>query len=144
LKKAQTAHEALLANPDRHDDALTVQFDETLYELQEAMKDYSLARRVRNTPPVKRRRRPGLRNVRPLTPRQLEATQAVADCEGNLSKAAKRLGIARNTLLEIYNAANEKLGIAALKKHRTHSTPKDRRGQDNLPTDADRRKQLDL
>jgi predicted DNA-binding protein (UPF0251 family) len=88
---------------------------------------------------AKRRRRPGLRKTRPLTPKQVEAVQAYGDCEGNVSAAAKRVGVARNTYLERLNAAYKKLGKAALKKPATRALSEDNRqqvsiaGQDNGP-----------
>ncbi len=88
----------------------------------------------------KRRRRQGVKRVRPLTARQAEIMQIVGECKGNLSEAARQLGIHRNTLKEQYEAANKKLGVRALTKPKTHKMPEDNRGQDNLAADADRRR----
>ena len=86
-----------------------------------------------------RRRRPSTaRKPRPLTARQTEVVQVVAECRQNFAAAAKRLGRDRKTVEESYRAAMQKLGMTAV-KHGTKLLPHDRRGQANLSDSDDRR-----
>jgi predicted DNA-binding protein (UPF0251 family) len=109
-------------------------------ELQSQLVD---ATDERNSPGTKRQRRKRRRRKsgaapRPLTAKQTEAAQIVGECKGNLAEAARRLGIDRKTLQERYEGALSKLGRQAV-KHRVQSLPLDRRGQERLSCDDDRR-----
>jgi DNA-binding CsgD family transcriptional regulator len=73
-----------------------------------------------------------------LTPKQLEACQTVAECNGDIAEAARRLGRDRKTIKQHLDAAQNKLGKSAV-KHATQSLPNDRRGQANLSAEDDRR-----
>jgi predicted DNA-binding protein (UPF0251 family) len=62
-----------------------------------------------------RPRRPPLTpKDRPLTPRQAEVMQIVAECKGNLAEAATRLDIDRKSLKESYDAGMGKLAKAGV------------------------------
>ena len=54
-----------------------------------------------------------------------------AECQGNCTEAARRLGICRKSFMECYTAARKKMGEKATRqpKPRTVSLPSDRRGQ---------------
>jgi DNA-binding CsgD family transcriptional regulator len=73
-----------------------------------------------------------------LTAKQLEASQIVAECKGDIAEAARRLGKDRATVEQHYNAAMEKLGKAVV-KHTTKQLPSDRRGQATIADGQDRR-----
>jgi predicted DNA-binding protein (UPF0251 family) len=88
---------------------------------------------------VKRRRRKTDAAPRPITAKQLEAAQIVAECKGNFSEAARRLGVSAKTVREHYHAGLQKLGRKAV-KHGTQRLPSDRRGQDSVSSDDDRRR----
>ena len=75
---------------------------------------------------------------KPLTPRQVEVMQIVAECKGDLAEAARRLGLDRKTVMQHYTAAEKKLGKAAV-KHATCALPRDRRGQAHVAEGDDRR-----
>jgi hypothetical protein len=86
----------------------------------------------------KRRRRKADAVPRPLTAKQAEAIQIVGECKGNFSQAAARMGLDRATVRQHYNAGMGKLGRKAV-KHGTQRLPSDKRGQDNVYSDDDRR-----
>lgn len=87
-------------------------------------------------PRLKRRRATG---PRPLTEKELKAYQTVAECQGNIAKAARQLGKDRKTVDEQYRSALRKLGKRLLPKPRTVPMPSDRRGQVNLADSEDQR-----
>jgi predicted DNA-binding protein (UPF0251 family) len=89
----------------------------------------------------KQRRRPSkTRKPRPLTTNQVEAIQIVGECKGNVSQAAKRLRKDRKTVDEQYRAGLKKLGKSVVRsRDKTRLLPRDRRGQENLSEDDDRR-----
>lgn len=87
----------------------------------------------------KRRRRATDAPVKPLTAKQAEAAQIVAECEGSISRAAKRLGKSPKTIRQHYQAGMKKLGKNAV-KHATRRLSHDRRGQANIAEDDDRRR----
>jgi DNA-binding NarL/FixJ family response regulator len=86
----------------------------------------------------KRRRRKTDAVPRPLTAKQAEAIQIVGECKGNFAQAADRIGRDRATVRQHYNAGMKKLGRTAV-KHRTQQLPSDKRGQDSVSSDDDRR-----
>jgi predicted DNA-binding protein (UPF0251 family) len=73
-----------------------------------------------------------------LTGKQLEASQIVAECKGDIAEAARRLGKDRATVEQHYSAAMKKLGKTVV-KHATTQLPSDRRGQVNIADGQDRR-----
>jgi len=79
----------------------------------------------------RRRKRQTPDKVRPLTPRQVEVMQIVGECKGNLSQAARRMGLDRKTVEQHWDAASKKLGKQAMKVYTGH-LPKDRRGQESI------------
>ncbi|NQT36335.1 MAG: hypothetical protein HQ581_02535 [Planctomycetes bacterium] len=89
--------------------------------------------------PGKKRKRRSAAKTNPLTPIQVKTVQVVGECEGDVAKAAKRLGKDRSTVQESYTAAMSKLGKSAV-KHKTRSMPRDKRGQEHLSEGDDRRK----
>ena len=92
-----------------------------------------------SVPKRKRKRRQSSKEQIPLTSRQSEVVHIVAECKGNMSEAARRLGLHRKTVAEHYNTAMKKMGIAAI-KHRTQSLPLDRRGQATIEDGSDLRR----
>jgi hypothetical protein len=82
------------------------------------------------------------RKPRPITPRQLEVIQTVADCCGNLAVAGRRLGLDRATIEEAYKAGMEKAGkVVYHSKDKTRLLVRDQRGQENVSEGDDRRRQ---
>jgi predicted DNA-binding protein (UPF0251 family) len=79
----------------------------------------------------KRRRRASAPRLVPLTNKQLEAVHLVGEHKGNVSAAARAVGISRQTMNRRYDKAMKKLGRKAV-KHRTKQLPTDRRGQINV------------
>ncbi len=70
-----------------------------------------------------------------LTARQVEVMQIVGEHKGNISEAARCMGLDRKTVSEHFNAACKKLGKKAMSKPRTRSLPQDNRGQANVSRD---------
>jgi len=89
-------------------------------------------------PKRKRRRRKTESKTRALTAIQAEVVHIVGECKGNISEAARRLGKNRKTVDESYKSAMKKLGKSAV-KHQTKRLSSDRRGQENLSQEDDRR-----
>lgn len=58
------------------------------------------------------RRRPA-QGRKELTNRQVEAVQIVGECEGDIAKAARQMGLDRKTVEQHYNAGLSKLGVTA-------------------------------
>ena len=87
--------------------------------------------------PVKRRKRQSSVD-RKLTGKQLEASQIVAECKGNIVEAAQRLGRDPKTVRQHYKVAMEKMGKSVV-NHTTKPLPSDRRGQANIADGQDRR-----
>jgi predicted DNA-binding protein (UPF0251 family) len=77
----------------------------------------------------RKRRRASAERVRPLTSKELEALQIVAEHKGNYTAAAKVVGVSRQVMKRRCDNANAKLGKAAPLKHKTQRLPHDRRGQ---------------
>jgi DNA-binding CsgD family transcriptional regulator len=80
------------------------------------------------------RRRRQTKSILPLTKRQNEVVAMVAQCNGNIAEAARRLGRTPKTVREAYAAARGKLraaGVALSKsgKAKTHRLLEDHRGQ---------------
>ncbi len=88
--------------------------------------------------PAKRGRRRSTGATKPLTDRQLEICQVVGECKGNIAEAARRLGKDRKTIKEAHDAANKKLGKIVV-RHKTAPLPSDKRGQEALSKEDDRR-----
>jgi len=88
---------------------------------------------------TKRRRRKTDAAPRPITAKQAEAVQIVGECKGNITEAARRLGVSAKTVRQNYQAGLGKLGRKAV-KHATQRLPSDKRGQDNVSSDGDRRR----
>lgn len=109
-------------------------FVELARKLDEAAGGHGTTKKAKR----KRRRRKADPIPRPLTAKQVETVQTVGECKGNIAEAARRLGKDRKTVAESYEAAMEKLGIQAV-KHQTKPLPLDRRGQENLSGEDDRR-----
>ena len=78
-------------------------------------------------------------NPKRLTAKQLEASQIVAECKGDIAEAARRLGKDAKTVRQHYTAATKKLGKTVV-KHATKQLPSDRRGQANIADGEDRRR----
>jgi hypothetical protein len=91
--------------------------------------------------PATRKRRAGKPpKPRPLTARQTEVIQIVGNCNGNIAKAAKRLGLNRKTVDEAYRAGMGKLGKTVVtSRDKTRLLARDRRGQCDLSEDDDKR-----
>jgi DNA-binding CsgD family transcriptional regulator len=67
---------------------------------------------------------------RPLTDKQVKAMQTVAECNGSIAEAARRLGKDRSTVAQHYRTALKKLGrMASTVKAKTGALPSDKRGQ---------------
>jgi hypothetical protein len=86
-----------------------------------------------------RKRGPYQTKPRPLTARQVEAAERVADNQGSIKTAAAALGIPRDRLKSRYSKAMKKLGKTSLKKPKTTRLPKDRRG--SVTVSKDRRRE---
>ena len=84
-----------------------------------------------------KRNRPSL-EMKPLTEKQTEAAQIVGQCKGNISEAARRLGVTRKTVEQHYKAALRKMGETVVKQA-TRQLPLDRRGQIAVSEDRRRR-----
>jgi len=78
-----------------------------------------------------RKRRHQKRQPKALTPKQSRAVEVVAEHEGNLTAAAKAIGVDRTTIKQHVDAANKKLGMAASAhlKPKTRDLSHDSRGQ---------------
>ena len=76
---------------------------------------------------------------RDLTAKELEAIYTIGVCRGNKSKAARQIGIDRKSLAERFDRALQKLGKRVVQQHITKSMPRDRRGQEHIAEDDDRR-----
>jgi predicted DNA-binding protein (UPF0251 family) len=87
----------------------------------------------------RKRRRSSNETPKPLTELQVEAIKLHGDCEGNTAEVARRMGISRKAAEQHIKLANKKLGKMAVQKKKTKSLPTDRRGQENLSEDDDRR-----
>lgn len=72
---------------------------------------------------------------RPLTPRQTEVMQVVAENNGNIAAAARALARDPKTVRETYNAGLKKLGRRVLPKAKTIPMRHDRRGQVDVSED---------
>lgn len=83
-----------------------------------------------------KQRKPG--KTIPLTEKQLEAVHIVGECKGNIAEAARRIGKDHKTVKQHYDAGMKKMGKAAV-THKSHSMPKDRRDQENITKEDDRR-----
>jgi hypothetical protein len=103
-------------------------------------------RQTDRTPrPRKRRRKPSLVKPTPLTGKQAEAMQIVAEHQGDFTAAAKALGKSRQGVKKLYDKACAKLGKKAVEKAaKTQRLPSDHRGQGTLadanapdPTDVE-------
>ena len=92
----------------------------TAFRSRRAASEKSVRRTVK-------RRRPTT-EPKHLTDRQCEVLEVVAQCDGNFTKAGKRLGIHRKTVAEHYHTALRKTGRTATKPQ-TRRLPTDRRGQ---------------
>jgi len=86
----------------------------------------------------KRRHRKANRKPKPLTAIQTEAVHIVGECKGDFAEAARRFGKDRKTVQEAYGSAMKKLGKTSI-RHSTRPIATDRRGQENIADDADRR-----
>lgn len=64
-------------------------------------------------------RRTRKRNTKPraLTDKQMQAAHIVWECKGNVTEAARRLGVDRTTVRQHYQAAMQKLGKSARRAH---------------------------
>ncbi len=107
--------------------------------LQVVAGEIKLAERSVDAPQEKPRGKPSRRrrtkpaDDKPLTQRQAEVVHIVAECEGNISKAAKQLGRNPKTVRETYATAMEKLGKAARPmKPKTLRAAVDKRGQETV------------
>jgi len=61
----------------------------------------------------KKPRRTGSRKPRPVTARQAEAMERVGECKGDVTKAAKSMGVTPKTVRELLSAGYAKLGKSA-------------------------------
>lgn len=86
-----------------------------------------------------KRRRSRLIKIRPLTDLQAEAFDAVTQCDGNISMAARRLGKSEGTVRQHYKTAMDKLNFQGIKPTK-QAMPTDKRGQ--TVVSKDRRKDL--
>ncbi len=84
----------------------------------------------------KKRKRKSLQ-TKPLTEKQAEAVHIVAECKGDISAAATRLGRDRATVKQHYDAAMRKMGKTVVKRA-TRPLSKDRRGQEAVTEDRRR------
>ena len=75
---------------------------------------------------------------KPLTDKQAEALQVVAECQGNYTKAGKRMGIGRKAAEQRYKAAMKKMGKKII-KHATEQMPVDLRGQPTVDAESDQK-----
>jgi len=90
----------------------------------------------------RKRRGVRTRKPRPLTARQVEVIETVAQAKGNIAEAARRLGRNRKTIEEIHKAGWEKVGkVAYHSKDKTRLLVRDRRGQENVCEEDDKRRQ---
>lgn len=89
-------------------------------------------------PLVKQARKAKGRQSRELTPLQTRAVQLDGECNGNISEAARRMGVDRKTYKQHLDAAYRKLGRLAPMLSRTTRLPKDKRGQERVTKDKRR------
>ena len=87
---------------------------------------------------VRRKRKQHDAAVSSLTPIQAETVHMVGECEGDVAKAARRLGKDRKTVQQSYESAMAKLGKVAVTP-RTVGAPQDKSGQCTLSEADDRR-----
>lgn len=89
------------------------------------------ASRKGQRPTKKRARRP-----RALTAKQAEVIEAVANCHGNMSEAARKLHLSRTTVVEQYDSAMKKVPeivrMSSPTRRKTQRLPTDSRGQSLL------------
>ena len=85
----------------------------------------------------KRRQQPV---VRPLTPKQIEASKLHGECDGNIAEVARRMCCDHSTARQHLEAAFGKLGKVIGKNPTTAAIKKDRRGQADVVESDDRRR----
>lgn len=92
-----------------------------------------------------RRRRSRRSSPKKLTEIQRKTLEVVGDCKGNKSKAAKRLGKDRKTVVEAYEAALRILGLDPVTYGKTNKRTyyRDSRGQDDVADIDDQRRDVD-
>jgi hypothetical protein len=86
--------------------------------------------------PKRKRRRATTRRPTPLTAKQTEAMQLVAEHKGNIAAAARAAGKSRAAMSNLYKKATAKLGKKAI-KHFTQRLPTDVRGQETIAADKE-------
>ncbi len=90
----------------------------------------------------KKRRRRRQSETKPLTAKQREAVEIVAECKGDIAEAARRLGKDRKTVEQHYKAGLEKLGEATGRRPETRQLQTGLRGQYEVTADEDRRARI--
>jgi predicted DNA-binding protein (UPF0251 family) len=90
---------------------------------------------TRTRSPRKRRRKTE-RKITPISPKQAEAVQLVAEHKGNIAAAARAAGKSRAAMQNLYDKAMKKLGKKAI-EHATQALPTDKRGQVSIPEDEE-------
>jgi len=106
----------------------------------QGLREFSKAFGGKATAKKRNRARNKPKKFRPLTARQTETAQIVAQCNGNIAEAARRLGKDRKTVVESYKAAMAKIGMEAVRsRDKTCLLPRDKRGNVTISSDDDRR-----
>jgi DNA-binding NarL/FixJ family response regulator len=91
------------------------------------------------TPKPKQKRKKRASEPKGLTECQTEAMETVAQCNGNIAQAARRLGKDPSTVKQHYRAALEKLGQSAMKRAKSQQLPTDSRGAEAVTNVDDKR-----
>lgn len=87
-----------------------------------------------------RRKRKRAATKRPLTAKQTEAMMLLGESGGNIAEVGRRMGVDRKTAKQHLDVGFEKLGTSALKPGKTMSLPTDKRGQESVNEESDKRR----
>lgn len=92
------------------------------------------------SPTRRARKRTGASTPKPLTEKQAKAIHLYGVFKGNTAEVGREMGVGRKTADQHIKAALEKLGKHAMTPGKTRSLPTDKRGQESITEETDKRR----